>query len=255
MKPPGRDRRSPTVERKDDEEARSRQPGFHRILPGVLRLGGFIFLLGSPSRGQEGDPAGAALKRLAERFKDLKTLSAKVVQSRKTALLDTPILSSGKLCYRRDPARLVFRMTEPRVTEIHLDKSAYQVYRPDEKRLERIEFENDDVTGRLLMVFQPKADEIGKAFGIRTGESAKGEIVVLLEPVDEKVRRRIRRLALTLGEPDAALKRIVFTDPDGDEVRLDLSEVALDPTLDAAAFELKVPEGTRILKHAAKLDR
>ena len=214
-----------------------------------------LLLLACPAAAAQDDDARAALQKLADRLKDVKTLSAKVAQSRKTALLDAPLVSSGTLLYRREPARLVFRMTEPRVTEIHLDRSAYQVYRPDEKRLERIEFENDDVTGRLLMVFQPKADEIGKAFGIRTGESAKGEIVVLLEPVDEKVRRRVRRLALTLGEPDAALKRIVFTDPDGDEVRLDLSEVALDPTLDAAAFELKVPEGTRILKHAAKLDR
>ena len=206
------------------------------------------------SAGQD-DAAKTALQKLSERFKDARTLSAKVVQTRKTAILDKPIVSSGALFYRREPARLVFKMTEPRTTEIHLDKAAYQVYRPDEKRLERYEFENDAATGRLLMVFQPKPDEIGKAFTVRKGESAKGEIEVLLEPSDEKVRARLRRLALTLDEADGSLKKIAYTDPDGDEVRFELSEVKINPELDAATFELKVPEGTRVLKHAAKLEK
>ena len=204
---------------------------------------------------QEEDPARAALKRLAERLKDARTLTAKVVQSRKTALLDQPIVSSGTLLYRREPARLVFRMTEPRVTEIHLDKAAYQVYRPDEKRLERIEFGTDDVLGRLLMVFEPKPDEIGKAFTIRKSGAAKGEIEVLLEATDEKVRRHLSKLSLSLDEKDGTLKRIAYSDPEGDEVRFELTELKLNPELDAAAFELKIPEGTRILKHAAKLEK
>ena len=204
---------------------------------------------------QDEDPARAALTRLAERLKDAKTLSAKVVQSRKTALLDQPIVSSGTLYYRREPARLVFRMAEPRVTEIHLDKGAYQVYRPDEKRLERIEFGTDEIMGRLLMVFEPKPDEIGKAFTIRKGGAAKGEIEVLLEAGDEKVRKHLSKLALSLDEKEGTLKRIAYTDSEGDEVRFELTELKLNPELDAAAFELKVPEGTRVLKHAAKLEK
>jgi outer membrane lipoprotein-sorting protein len=201
------------------------------------------------------DAAQAALKKLAERFKDAKSLSAKVVQSRKTALLDKPIVSSGSLFYRREPAKLVFRMTEPRAAEIHLDKVSYQVYRPDEKRLEWFDFENDAAMGRLLMVFQPKPDEIGKAFTVRKGESSKGEIEILLEPSDEKVRARLRRLALLLDEKDGTLKRIAYTDPDGDEVRFELSEVKVNPELDPATFELRVPEGTRVLRHAARLEK
>ncbi len=204
---------------------------------------------------QEEDPAKAALRKLGERLKDARTLSAKVVQSRKTALLEQPIVSSGTLFYRREPGRLVFRMTEPRVTEIHLDRTAYQVYRPDEKRLERIEFADDAVLGRLLMIFEPKADEIGKAFTVRKGESAKGRIEVLLEAVDEKVKQRMTRLSLSLDEADATLRKIVTVDAEGDEVRFELSDLKLNPELDAGAFELKVPEGTRVLRHAARLEK
>jgi len=207
------------------------------------------------SSAQEEDPAKAALKRLGERLKDAKTLSAKVVQSRKTALLDRPIVSSGTLAYRREPGRLVFRITEPRVTEIHIDRASYQVYRPDEKRLERIEFSDDALLGRLLMIFEPKADEIGKAFMVRKGESAKGRIEVLLEAVDESVKKRMTRLSLSLDEADATLRKIVTVDAEGDEVSFELSDLKINPELDAGTFELKVPEGTRVLKHAARLEK
>src|SRR5690349_10016741 len=81
--------------------------------------------------------AKAAFKKIAEKFKDMRTLSAKVVQQRRTELLDKTLLSSGTMYYRREPARLVFLLNEPRKAEIHMDRTSYQVYRPDEKRLER----------------------------------------------------------------------------------------------------------------------
>jgi outer membrane lipoprotein-sorting protein len=199
------------------------------------------------------DPAAeAALRRLSDRFRDARTLSARVVQTRKTALLDRPLSSSGTLFYRRDPARLVFRMTEPRATEIHLDRASYQVYRPDEKRLERTDFADDETAPRLFMAFQPRSEEIGKAFSVRRGEGARGEIEVLLEPSDPKVKRHLSKLVLAMAEEDATLKRIATTDAEGDEVRIELSEVRVNPELPADTFDLSVPEGTRVFRHALK---
>jgi len=213
----------------------------------LLAVAGFL------AQAAPGDEAArAALGRLSERFRDLRTLSCSVVQERRTALLDKPIASSGTMIYRRDPARLVFRMSEPRSTEIHLDPRTYQVHRPDEKRLERIEFGDDGLTGRLLMVFRPGEGELGKAFSVRAGESKGGDLEVRLEPTDEKAREKLRRLVLTVRESDGALRRILYEDAEGDEVRFDLSDVKLNPDLPAEAFELRVPEGTRVFRHAAK---
>jgi outer membrane lipoprotein-sorting protein len=215
----------------------------------------FLLAFAAWMTAPQDDSAQAALRKLSEKMKDARTLSAKVVQSRKTALLDAPIVSSGTLFYRRDPARLVFRLSSPHTTEIHLDASSYQVYRPDEKRLERFEFEGGDAAGRLLMIFQPKTDEIGKAFSIQKGTSKAGEIDVVLEPADEKVRKRVTKLVLTLDEKDATLRRIATTDAEGDQVTFELSDVSLNPALDASTFELKIPEGTRVLKQSAKLEK
>ena len=157
--------------------------------------------------------------------------------------------------YRREPARLVFLLTEPRKAEIHMDRTSYQVYRPDEKRLERTDFTGEDVSGKILMAFEPKTDEVGKAFVIRGGESRDGKIEVRLESSDEKVRKRLRRVSLTIAEADGALQRIVYVDGEGDEVQFDLSDVALNPELSPDVFTLKTPEGTRVLRRSLPADK
>jgi outer membrane lipoprotein-sorting protein len=199
--------------------------------------------------------ANAALRKLAAKMRDARTLTANVVQSRKTELLDKPIVSSGSMAYRRDPALLAFHLTEPRRAEILLDKTSYQVYRPDEKRLERIDFEGDDVTSRILMVFEPKADEIGKAFRITGSEPREGRIEVTLDSSDERFRKRMKKIVLTLVESDGALVKVSYTDAEGDEVQFDLSQVVVNPELPADAFLLKIPEGTRILRHSVKAEK
>lgn len=219
-----------------------------RLTAALLLLPAFAAAQDSPADAA----AKAALRKLADRFKEARTLSARVRQSRRTELLDKPIVSSGMMYYRRDPARLVFRLTEPRKAEIHMDRTSYQVYRPDEKRLERTDFENDEVTGKILMVFEPKPDELGKSFAVRGGESKDGRIEVRLEPADEKVRRRLKRVSLSIAEADGALGRLSYFDGEGDEVTLDLSDVAINPDLAADLFALQVPEGTRVLRRTVK---
>lgn len=201
------------------------------------------------------EAAREALKKLAGRFQDLRTLSCRVTQSRTTVLLEEPITSAGKLYYRREPGKLVFRMTEPRRTELHFDRKTYQVYRPEEKRLERLEFPDDEVSTYLLMVFQPKPEEIEKRFAVKAGKVVDGKVEVRLDPTDEKVRRRLRRLTLVLEKSNATLRSISYTDPDGDEVRFDLSEITLNPALPPETFKLTVPAGTRILNHQVKPGR
>jgi outer membrane lipoprotein-sorting protein len=221
--------------------------------PALLRPGG-----GGPAAAQESPAdaaAKAAFKKLAEKFKDLHTLSAKVVQNRRTELLDKPLTSSGTIYYRRDPAHLAIQLSEPRKAEIHMDRGSYQVYRPDEKRLERTDFSGGDVSGKILMAFEPKADDVGKAFSVHGGESQGGTIEVRLESSDEKLRKRLRRVSLWISEADGALQRIVYVDGEGDETQFDLSDVALNPELPPTIFTLKIPEGTRVFRNSLPADK
>ena len=213
---------------------------------------GAVFLQGAPAGDED---AREALKKLADQFRDARTISARVVQQRRTELLDQPMRSSGTMIYRREPARLVFRMSEPKQTEIHLDRLSYQVYRSDEKRLERFDFEDDALSGRLLMIFEPKPEELGKTFLLVAGPKREGELEIRLEPRDDKVRGHLKKLVLTVALPGGMLRRIDYMDAEGDEIRFDLSEVTVNPVLAAELFELKVPEGTRVLRHKARIPK
>ena len=217
----------------------------------ILRAAMIVLVL----TAQSDEAATAALRKLAEKMREARTLSARVVQTRRTELTDKPITSSGRMYYRRDPARLVFHLTEPRKAEIHMDRTSYQVFRPDEKRLERTDFGNEDVTGKILMMFEPKADELGKTFAIRGGEKKDGRIEVRLESSDEKVLKRLRKIVLTIGEADGALRSLSYTDGEGDEVTFDLSDVEINSALAPDLFALKVPEGTRVLRHTLPQDK
>jgi outer membrane lipoprotein-sorting protein len=216
----------------------------------IVRAAAAILLLSSIGVSQESadEAAQAALRKLSAKLKDARTLSARVVQHRKTELTEKPITSSGMMYYRRDPARLVFHLTEPRKAEIHMDRGSYQVYRPDEKRLERTDFENEEVTAKILMVFEPKPDDLGKTFTIKAGAAKDGRLEVTLESSDPKVRKRLRKIVLTVAEADGALHNLAYTDGEGDEVRFELSDVAINPDLSADLFTLKVPEGTRVIR-------
>ena len=224
-----------------------------RILLALLLMGGAAGLEAQESPADEA--ARAALRKLAARMKEIRTLTASVTQSRRTELLDKPIVSSGSMAYRREPALLVFHLTEPRKAEIFLDRTSYQVFRPDEKRLERIEFEGEDVTAKILMVFEPKMDDIGRSFSVKSGEARDGRIEVQLESSDERFRKRLKKIVLTVAEADGSLHRIAYTDAEGDEVQFDLSQVAMNGDIPAETFQLQVPEGTRVLRRTVKQDK
>lgn len=217
-------------------------------------LAASVLCLGSQNVAPS-SPARAALEKLAERLRDARFLSARVVQSRRTDLLEEPITSSGMLYYRRQPAQLVFQLSEPRKAEIHLDQTTYQVYRPEEHRLEVTDFGKEEVSAKILMVFEPKPDALGKTFAIEGGESKGGQIEIRLESSDERVRKRLRRIVLTLSQADHSLRRLSYVDGEGDTVTYELSDVTINPELSPELFSLKVPPGTRVLRHSLDRDK
>jgi len=206
--------------------------------------------------GSADEAARAALGRFSERFRDLGGLSASFTQSRRTALLNEPITSSGKLRYRRDPARLVFEVEKPRRASIHFDGKSYQVYRPDEKQLEQFEVEDSEMARWLFMAFHPKVEEIGKSFAIKAGSLKEETLEVVLVPSEAKLLKVLAKLTLVLSRADAPgdplLRRIGYVDAEQDEVSFEITDAALNPTLSPEVFELKLPEGVKVFKHKKK---
>jgi outer membrane lipoprotein-sorting protein len=202
------------------------------------------------------ESARSALGRFSDRFRDLTGLSASFTQSRRSALLNEPIKSSGKLHYRRDPAHLVFEVEKPHRASVHFDGKSYQVYRPDEKQLEQFEIEDSEISRWLFMAFNPKIEEIEKSFIVKSGTAKEETLEVVLVPSESKLLKVIAKLTLLLSRGDAPgdplLRQIGYVDPDQDELSFEISNATLNPSFAPETFELKLPEGARVLKHKKK---
>jgi outer membrane lipoprotein-sorting protein len=90
---------------------------------------------------------------------------------------------------------------------------------------------------------------------VHGGEAKNGDIEVRLESSNEQFRKRMKKIALTVAQSDGSLKRIAYTDAEGDEIQFDLSDVVINPELPAETFSLKIPEGTRVLRRTVALDK
>ncbi len=182
------------------------------------------------------------LAALEAATKDARTMSVEFVQLRKTPLMDEAIRSTGSIHYRREPLRLVFAMD---TSQIHVEERVYQVYRPAEKQLEIVEFEDPDRLRWMFLAFRPEVEQVKKAFAVKPGEAASQ---IVLDPTSDGVRRVLTRLQLTLSTEGTALSKVEYTNAESEEVAFELSGRRLDPELKPGTFELNPPDDVRIIR-------
>lgn len=187
------------------------------------------------------DDARKALETLSGRMGKAKTLVASFTQERHSTLLDDPITSSGRLYYRRDPEALAFAIAEPRRSHVRFGTTWYRVYRPDEKQLERFEFEDDQMTRGLFFAFHPDPKRLAESADASVAGKSDGSLRITIVPREERYRRFVSQLTLTLSEDATALKGFSYTDRDGDDIRFTLSDVKLDAEIEEASLTPEIP--------------
>src|SRR5262245_28072306 len=106
------------------------------------------------------DDAKAVLGRLADRMREAKTFTARFTQTRRSALMEKPLVSSGRLAWRRDPEALAFLLQEPARSEVRFERGLYSVYRPADRQLERFELEDEAATRGLFAAFSPDPEKV-----------------------------------------------------------------------------------------------
>jgi outer membrane lipoprotein-sorting protein len=191
--------------------------------------------------------ARAVLVRAAEAQRDVATLRASYVQVRTTELLPEPLESRGTLLFRRSPACIVFHAREPSDTRIRIDATAYQVYRPEQRRCERIELSVPDLPKALFGALTPEPSALERRFVFAACLATDETDTVVLEPRDEGTRQVLTRLEIVVRRQDAAVVGVAYRDASGDDVRIELREIAPNPKdLDADVFSAAVPKDVTV---------
>ena len=189
-----------------------------------------------------------ALVKLSARHRDAKIITASYRQERTTALLKRPLISTGTLALRKDPACMIFRTAGKHPTTIRLTYESYEVLRASRKTLERTPLLDRSLPDALFQAMAPQLQRLEKSFVIveswRLGEA----LGIRLRP-RKKASEFVQDITLVIDEKRNELRRVAYRDPQGDQISLILSELHLDPKLPKTAFELVIPDGTRVLVH------
>lgn len=228
----------------------------------MTRLPTFLLCLASLAPAQDSRPASAplaevarsALHSLAERNGKAKVLRADYVQHRTTALRKKPLESKGTLWFRADPACIVFAVDEPKPARIRLDARAYEVLRPDQNQLERFLLASSDLPNALFESLRADWDKLllRLTFAGATEVDDGKALRIRFAPRDETVRPYLAELELEVARDGSAIRTVGYVDGQGDRVTITLTNLALDPKVETAPFDVPVPPGTAILQHTVE---
>jgi hypothetical protein len=210
----------------------------------------------SPTPAPAVDPAVARagetlLRAHAERSRTVKVLVADYQQTRTTRLAREPLQSRGTFLFVRDPACIVFRATAPRVSVVRLRASLYEVFRPEQKRLERFRLDGPELAQGLFAAVGGDAELLLREFAVQacgSDPAAADRTLLVLTPRRDAVRERLRDLRLSLATKGGDLAAVAYVDPAGDLVEIALRNVRVDPDAPPSC-EFDLPEGTTVVEH------
>ena len=204
-----------------------------------------------PPEPQQVVDARAALEKLAKRLEGVKVLSASYVQTQESMLLKEPIVTRGRMYLRARPGCLLLLVEKPTEVHIRSDETSHQIYYPARKRAERLLFENNELATALLSCFGPDVRQIEKTFAIQGFERGEKESVIRLVPREDRVKVAVTSPFLTISHEGPTLIGMAHTNPEGEAVRFELSDVKLDPKLGdpRALFDAALPKDVQVVVH------
>ena len=113
---------------------------------------------------------------------DLFTLTASIVQTKHLSLLDEPLISTGRLAFKR-PDQLLLQMESPRPLRIVMNGSRLVIPELGPEANAALQGAPPAVLSRLHAIFAGDISALDEAFHIRASEDDAG-IAVELEPRD-----------------------------------------------------------------------
>jgi hypothetical protein len=197
--------------------------------------------------------ARAALGRVAKKLEGVRELRADYTQEQHSLLLEEPLVSRGRMHLRAEPGCIVLELDEPRRALIRSDARTHQIYHPERQRAERFLFESNELARALLACFSADLERIEEIFTIAAyaEDAEQRRARVELVPRREEVRAALRALTLELDLEQLLPVRIVQVNSEGEEVRLDLARIVLDPERapgETPIFDRPLPPGVEVVE-------
>lgn len=166
--------------------------------------------------------------------RDLSTLTATIVQTKHLGLLDEPLISTGRLAFKR-PDSLLLQMESPRPMRIVINGSRVSLPGLGAEAKSALTGAPTAVLRRLQAIFAGELSTLEESFEIRATEDDAG-IAVELEPRDPQMFNTVRTMELRFERPTLLLRTIRMRNALGDALEIALSDIQRNPALPDPTF-------------------
>lgn len=194
----------------------------------------------------------ARLAAVDEGMAKVTDLRADFEQRRRTPLLKRPLVSKGTVLTKGDVVR--WDTTSPRESTLVIGHGSIQMFYPEDKLVEVYPVGEGfkDLAGAPL----PRLAVLRERFELSplaaSDPAMKGEdahlLGVLLTPKSDELRKHVTSVKVIIDETGPAAKKVVITDPEGEETQIIFSDTRLNRGVRNDELELKLPEGVRVSK-------
>ena len=212
--------------------------------PAALALVG-LALAGLAPPALLAQSAQPILESAAERYEALAAFCADFRQQVDVTLLRETIRSAGELCQAR-PDRLEMRFTDPAGDRVVADGTYLWVYFPsvDDGQVVRSSL----ASGSRMDLHREFLSEPGRRYSatLEGREIVDGRECHVLS-LTPQVASPYRRARVWIDASDFLIRRLVIVEESESVRTLDLSNIRLNPSLDAARFRFDPPPGVQVI--------
>tara|TARA_B100000315_G_scaffold211919_1_gene209000 strand:- start:796 stop:1530 length:735 start_codon:yes stop_codon:yes gene_type:complete len=221
----------------------------------------FILLSFPPIVGSEetyfklpGQPLGReeaifAIERIRELQKDIKVITAKVFQRKRTRFTKNDIVSEGTITLKK-PNLLYWKVESPERIIVVVDGKRFWLYHPELKEVQR-HFLAQNMAARFSMDFfsssiKVSLKELEKKFKVAI-YSPPGIYLLELKPRSKFTAKYLSKISIWYRKEDGVPVRFEVTGQKNNYTVTTFKKISINPKIEKGLFDFIVPEGVEII--------
>lgn len=197
------------------------------------------------------------LARMDEAGQRLKGMTATLEQKKWTEILgEYDAGERGTFSFLREGDKVMLRkdIQSPTVNSLVIRDGLVTFYQPSLKQAQEYRLgQHGDKAEFLLLGFGSNREALKEAYAIAyLGEEKLGDLVthkLELKPKSEKVAAFFTRILLWVDPARWIPVRQLLEEPTGDHLRIDFSEIQINPKLSRSNFDIKLPREVRVIRN------
>jgi outer membrane lipoprotein-sorting protein len=201
-----------------------------------------VFFLGAPLFAQEtgsteitGDKKTALVTSIEKAHKQLSSLSANFTQEKTSTLFTEKIVQKGKLNYKA-PKQLRWEYTSPKAMTVIFSNG--KVLLKTEKGTSSNPNKMLGEMGNMIInTINGSFLKENPDFSTRYYKNKSGHYVVVLTPINKKIRAYYKNISITLNSSTFLADKVVLTEVNGDATTITFADKKTNTTLSDSLFK------------------